>query len=77
MNHYLPPRARAALNHVITKRNALDRALAESKGVDPQDPACIRFQPGGADALDRVVRKRAAAARAVQDGRATRNRSEA
>lgn len=74
--HWLPPRARAVLSRAITLRNALDRALAVSKGVDPQDAACIRFQPGGADALDGVVRKRAATARAVQDGRAARNRGE-
>ncbi len=40
---WLPPRTRALLNRTITRRNALDRTLAVSKGLAPDSPKCARF----------------------------------
>lgn len=58
---YLPPRTRALLSRTITRRNALDRALAVERGMAPDDPRCARFAGEHyRDALDRVARKRAA-----------------
>lgn len=54
---YLPPRTREALNRVITRRNALDRAMAEARGMAPNDSRCARFAGEHyRDALDRAVR---------------------
>lgn len=56
---WLPDRTRAALSVVITRRNELDRALAEARGLAPDDPKCARFQgPEFHEKLDRVVRQR-------------------
>src|SRR6185503_7954683 len=72
---WLPARTRAKLSRDIAARNALDRRLAEQHGLAPDDPACARYPPGGTDALDRMLRKRRAAAQAVYDARAERNRA--
>ncbi len=59
---WLPPRTRALLNRTITRRNALDRVLAVSKGLAPDSPKCARF--AGVkyrEALDRQVRANAKA----------------
>jgi len=57
---YLPPRTRAALNRVIQRRNALDRALATARGMAPNDPRCARFAGEHyRDALDRQVKANA------------------
>lgn len=59
---WLPARARALLSKGITRRNALDRAMAEARGLDPADPKCARFQgPAYHDRLDAAVRKARAA----------------
>ncbi len=59
---WLPPRTRALLSDTITQRNALDRTLAEARGLDPADPACARFQGAKYQAaLDRQVRANAKA----------------
>ncbi len=59
---WLPPRARASLTRTIARRNALDRALAEARALDPADPRCARFQGAGAcEALDREARRLAKA----------------
>lgn len=55
---WLPPRARRALSARIARRNALDRALAVARGLDPASPQCARFQSEHyRDALDTAVAK--------------------
>jgi hypothetical protein len=58
---FLPPRARRVLNERLRRRRVLDQTLAIARGIDPNDPACARFQGLGAQAaLDRIARKRTA-----------------
>ncbi len=66
---WLPPRTRTLLSRTITQRNALDRALAVARGLDPADPACARFQ-GAAyrDKLDTMVRRRRSAGLGAPEG---------
>lgn len=57
---FLPAKVRRYFDGNIAKRNRLDRAMAEARLGDANDPRAARFQgPAKHDALDAAVRKAA------------------
>lgn len=57
---WLPARTRRALSRAITRRNAVDRAIAVEYGVDPDGAGRARYSAEGRRMLDRVISKAAA-----------------